>query len=352
MTSIGPGFFQVADSKYCADESCRSECAKDSTCKFYYGDEENKLYARGGDGPNPPGPPGPGPNPRPKDAVFNLMKAIKELQNLEQYLFQKLEEANARDPNSDESSRIVKRINELSNLRTALFTQLKVLYKDLAKFSKIEQGALADQIISAKLLESRLNDLKLRKDKIQAVGTDKLRMVQIGQYEYLRYSAHKSFMKVIVFTSLGVIFFSMLLKNNIGPNILGTTGVILSLAIGLVVGGRQLVDILSRDNMNYNQINFGNDTSSKGSGGESVWEHDKKFFQTLWQNVQEDAASSFSGEINKAAAEARRFKRHVKRGVNRQRHKDRKKRHRYESFSVVTPAPAAGSNNWASAKFN
>ena len=344
------GFFQVADSKYCADERCRAQCAKDSTCKYYYGDEENKLYARGGDGPSPGPGPGPGPGPNGKDTIFNLMKAIKELQGLEQYLFQKLEEVNARDPNSKEAERIIKRINELSNLRNALFTQLKILYKDLANFSKIEKGALADQIVSAKLLESRLNDLKMRKDKIQAVGTNKLRMVQIGEYEYLRYSAHKSFMKVIVFTSLAVLFFSMLLKNNVIPSSIGTAGVILSLSVGLVVGGRQFFDILSRNNMNYNQFDFGDDTS-KGSGGEGVWEHDKRFFQTLWGNIQKDVASDFSSEIDRAAAAARRLKKHVKHDVNRKRRK-KKHKHLYQGFQVIGAAPPAGSNNYAPANFN
>ena len=43
MTSIGPGFFQVADSKYCADESCRAQCMKDPKCKYYYGDTSEEL---------------------------------------------------------------------------------------------------------------------------------------------------------------------------------------------------------------------------------------------------------------------------------------------------------------------
>ena len=50
MTSLGPGFFKVADSKYCAEESCRAKCIKDPKCKYYYGDTSEELYARGSGG--------------------------------------------------------------------------------------------------------------------------------------------------------------------------------------------------------------------------------------------------------------------------------------------------------------
>ena len=213
MTSLGPGFFKVADSKYCAEESCRAKCLKDPKCKYYYGDTGEELYARGSGGGGGGGggkvvpikPPG-GSTP------FDLIKAIKELQGVEEYLFQKLEEVSAKNPGSKEGDQIIKEINRLTDLRNSLYGQLKILYADLANYSKIEDGALQDQLASAKMLENRLNALKKKKLRLTAASTDKLRMVEIGNYEYLRYSAHKSIMKVIAFTSLGVLFFSLLLK--------------------------------------------------------------------------------------------------------------------------------------------
>ena len=153
-----------------------------------------------------------------------FFSSIKELQGVEEYLFQKLEEVSAKNPGSKEGDQLIKEINRLTDLRNSLYGQLKILYADLANYSKIESGALKDQLASAKMLENRLNALKAKKARLTAASTDKLRMVEIGNYEYLRYSAHKSIMKVIAFTSLGVLFFSLLLKNKVVPSSLGSIG--------------------------------------------------------------------------------------------------------------------------------
>ena len=166
MTSIGPGFFQVADSKYCADESCRAQCTKDPKCMYYYGDDGKELYARGKGG-GFVGPGGTAPKKPPGGTTpFNLIKAIKELQGVEEYLFQKLEEVSAKNPGSKEGDQLIKEINRLTDLRNALYGQLKILYTDLANYSKIEAGALKDQMASATMLETRLNDLKKKKDQL------------------------------------------------------------------------------------------------------------------------------------------------------------------------------------------
>jgi len=358
MTSIGPGFFQVADSKYCATESCRAQCTKDPKCMYYYGDDGKELYARG----KGSGFPAPGAAPKPGSAPggttpFNLIKAIKELQGVEKYLFQKLEEVGAKNPGSKEGDRLVKEINRLTDLRNALYGQLKILYADVSSYSKIEAGALKDQLASATMLETRLNDLKKKKAQLSAATTDKLRMVQIGNYEYLRYGAHKSLMKVLVFTSLGVLFFSLLLKKKIIPSTLGSIGIILSISAGLVVSGRQFFGILTRDNMNYNRFT----QPEYGTGhakGDSILAHDESFFYKLFAGAEQKATSTFADEMGKMNKQAQDMKTKAAASAAKLRKKSTikalTKDHDKEFFSgsIVRPAPPAGADNFAPANFN
>ena len=356
MTSLGPGFFKVADSKYCAEESCRAKCIKDPKCKYYYGDTSEELYARGSGGGKhgtggvvPIKPPG-GSTP------FDLIKAIKELQGVEEYLFQKLEEVSAKNPGSKEGDQLIKEINRLTDLRNSLYGQLKILYADLANYSKIESGALKDQLASAKMLENRLNALKEKKARLTAASTDKLRMVEIGNYEYLRYSAHKSIMKVIAFTSLGVLFFSLLLKNKVVPSSLGSIGIILSLSIGVVAGGRQFWDIWTRDNMNYNR--FVQPDYYKGHAkGDSIIAHDENFFYKLFAGAEQSVASSYADEMTKLNKKAQEMKRKATASAKQLRKETTIKKltkDNRESFSggIVRAAPPAGANNFAAANFN
>ena len=357
MTSIGPGFFQVADSKYCADDSCRAQCMKDPKCMYYYGDDGKELYARGKGG-GFVGPGGTAPKKPPGGTTpFNLIKAIKELQGVEEYLFQKLEEVSAKNPGSKEGDQLIKEINRLTDLRNALYGQLKILYTDLANYSKIEAGALKDQMASATMLETRLNDLKKKKAQLSAATTDKLRMVQIGNYEYLRYGAHKSLMKVLTFTSLAVLFFSLLLKNKVIPSSLGSIGIILSISVGLVIGGRQFFGLLMRDNMDYNR--FTQPDYYKGHAkGDSILAHDEAFFYKLFADAEQRTASTFADEMSKINKKAQEMKRKAALAADKTRRDDSKKNltkdHNREFFSgsIVRPAPPAGSDNFAPAKFN
>ena len=234
-------------------------------------------------------------------SATGLINSIKELQNLEEYLFSKLEEVNSEETtNVTEQNDIINHINELSDLRNNLYKELRDTYIDLDKNSQIERGALTDQLATAEIVEEQLNRLKQDSQNLVDAKVNKLRMVQIGQYEYLRYSAHRDAMKIIAFTSLWILAVSLLMKRKFISTNIGAGLITLIVAAGLVFLGLKVADISQRDNMNYNQVSFPAPVHASDGGGQSVMQHDINFFKKLWSGAESAADRSYNDMLSTA----------------------------------------------------
>ena len=281
---------------FCATESCKDSCAADPGCTYYSSQGPDILYSKGGAAPPPGGgPPTSGPSPTPSGPaapVFDLISSIKELQGLEEYLFSKLEDLNLNDPaNVKNQNDLIEQINNLSTLRNDLFGQLGKIYINLDKNSQIERSALTDQITTTNMMEEQLNNLKSEVARILSARNNKKRMTEIGEYEYLRYSAHKNAMKTVAFVSLAILTFAYLLKQHLIPGIIARVGIIATISIGGVVLVKQVWDMVTRDNQNYNRFTQPSIASVTADGAydDSVLEHDKKFFEQVFQFGRREA---------------------------------------------------------------
>jgi len=229
--------------------------------------------------------------------TFDLITSIKELQGLEEYMFQQLESINMNDPNNiSQQNDIIKHINDLSDLRNDLFGQLGKMYVNLDKNSQIERSALTDQITTTNMMEQQLNNLKNDVQIILDQRTDKMRMVEIGEYEYLRYSMHKYTMKLIAFTSLAILVFSYTLKNRFLPVQLSKAGILASCAIGGVLIVKAVWEMVSRDNQNYNRFIQPNIPAGGGVSGspDTVWGHDKKFLSQIIHGIEDEGKKGWN----------------------------------------------------------
>lgn len=234
-------------------------------------------------GPSTPPTVAPGP-------AFDLINSIQELQGLEEYLFQQLQAVNLESPGDQaQQNDIINHINQLSDLRNDLFGQLGKIYVNLDKNSQVQRSALTDQITTANMMEQQMNNLKNDVQIILDERVNKMRMVEIGEYEYLRYSAHKTTMQIIAFTSLAILFFSYTLKKHILPPGLSKVGIIAAISIGGVLTVRAIWNMVTRDNQNYNRFKEP-DTSEiiTGEQQESVWQHDVNFFEKLWRGIKNE----------------------------------------------------------------
>ena len=288
-------FKQIAMApNYCASTECKADCDANPACQYYSTENGNDILFKrsdnGGNGGNGGNGNGNGPPPpTPQPPAFDLVNSINELQDLENYLFGMLEEVNMSDEHSiDEQNKIIAQINNLSDLRNNLFGQLGKIYINLDKNSQIERSALTDQIVTTNMMERQLNNLKSDVSIILDQRTDKMRMVEIGEYEYLRYSAHTSAMKILAFYEYGYFSMFSIIEKKILPTIFPRIGIMAACAIGGVLLVKQVWGMATRDNQNYNRFTQPDADADYTGKGDTVWEHDKNFFYQLLHGAEAD----------------------------------------------------------------
>jgi len=269
--------------------ACRYEAAV-----YCYLDGKKGLQCYGADGKptnapgsaartSPVGPPPPTPTPSPDQAcgqVYqikheNIVKNIQELQSYEQNMFKVLKKREAGgDIDNTTVNQIIARINELSDIRVRLFTELRNAYTAAQCDLNNDRQGLADQIAMVSLVEKELDNAKANINSLQTSRDNKLRMVEITNYEYERYSAHRNIFKTIAFAALGVLF-SVFLINRGFTNI-GNAGIVLSIAIAAYLTLRKIYDNWQRNPWYWNQYEWTADKNQLQPGYETVFQHDVK----------------------------------------------------------------------------
>ena len=130
----------------------------------------------------------------------NTIKSIKEMQELERHMFQNLQSINRSAPDaSDQENRIRARIQELVSIRQSLFGKLKSMYSSTQEHVAKNRDDLADQIAVSKTMEEELKNIEEQLDYLRNEKMNKMKMVQVGEYEYERYQELKGVMKAIVY---------------------------------------------------------------------------------------------------------------------------------------------------------
>ena len=87
------------------------------------------------------------------------IKNLKDLQDVEKYMFNNLQSLNKSSPESLQESQMIKtRLDELSTTRMALFKQLKTMYKDQQRQTADSRGNLADQLTMTSVVKNELDN--------------------------------------------------------------------------------------------------------------------------------------------------------------------------------------------------
>ena len=239
----------------------------------------------------------------------NTIKNIQELQELEKYMFQNLQNINKADSSaSNESAIIQKRINELSTMRQNLFTPLKNMYTNVQANAANNRGDLADQIAVVEIVEKELSAAKANLNQLIAERDNKLRMVQIGEYTTSRYRSHKDILKKIVYGIVVVLLFTGIMRFDWFPKIVGTIGIIITIAITLAFIVSDLIDNYNRSNLVWSQFVQPSDTgmladqlAAQGNQA-SVWEANKKAFSKLYSDTTGAASAGLTSIADGSAA--------------------------------------------------
>ena len=230
-----------------------------------------------------------------------IIQNIKELQTFERSLFNKLQALETSQVSPDNQNTIINHINTVSSTRTSLFNELQTMLQQEQCALSNDRYDLADQIALLSITEAELNRIKEQTQALKQARTNKLRMVEITNYEANRFEAHRNIFKNVAFCALGVVL-SLYLVNKGWKNV-GKAGVVLSVAIGIVLTIKAINDAWWRSPMNWNRYQSSSGRSGGGADAnyETVWQHDVNAF---WKGVHqtEDTAKSAYGAASSLAS--------------------------------------------------
>ena len=223
----------------------------------------------------------------------NTIKDIQQLQEVEKYMFNNLQSLNKSSGTDLQQSEVIKsRLNELSTMRMGLFNQLKNMYQDGQSETANSRNNLADQITMVKVIENELQNAKNELTALEKERKNKKRLVELTDYEYDRYRAHKNILKVIAYGALAVLFVVMLMSQPWFP---ATAGVglicVIIVAVLVTVGGR-ILDNWHKTNLNYDKYVWGRKGCPSGKCGSGKDTEDWDFSK-FFSNACDDIANKY-----------------------------------------------------------
>ena len=194
------------------------------------------------------------------------LNIIKDLQNQEKNLFNELQSSTS----STKKEQIVTKINEISQLRNNLYQSIKTNY-DQAQLSVAEShDLLKNEITIISSIEKELKKSRSQLHKIENEKADKIRMTEINTYYSQRYQAQTNLMKQIIVICIPILLVSVLMKKEIVPKNIGMGIIGLILVLGFIRLIYTGIDLMRRDNMNYDEYDFPFDAESASSSVSST----------------------------------------------------------------------------------
>jgi hypothetical protein len=195
-----------------------------------------------------------------------ILQNIQLLQNSEQELMNDLE--NNPQLTSQQQQKIIQKIQQLTDIRSGLYTTLS----DLNSFYKTaltsSTGTLKQQSEAINIVETELNRTKQRLQYLETEKNNKIRLVEINEYYGDKYSEHTSLMKIIIFTLIPIIILTFIYNKGFLPSRIYYLLFIIVGVVGAIYFWKTYASIITRDNMNYDAYNWAFDPKSapKGKG--------------------------------------------------------------------------------------
>ena len=161
---------------------------------------------------------------------------IMNLQSLEQNLFNSLASgiSNGTLKSVDKDS-IITQINQLSQMRSNLYTFLNNNSLNSVQQLAASNNLLSQQAQTVIIVENELNDSKNQLLKMQKDKYHKLRMVEINTYYGDKYADHSSMMKSIVIICAVIILITIIFNKGFIPEGLYYIMLIIIIVVSVVV---------------------------------------------------------------------------------------------------------------------
>ena len=179
-----------------------------------------------------------------------VLNDISQLQIQEKNLYSSLDDVTL---SSEQKQQIINKINEISQMRMNLYSGLKDTFSFYQKNVSASRNTLGQSMDAINILENELNQANINLNLIEDQKYNKLRSVEINTYYGKRYNAHSKLMKTIVIVCIPIIILSILANKGILPPKLYAFLMGIIILFGTIFIGLQLIDIGSRDNMNWDE---------------------------------------------------------------------------------------------------
>ncbi len=231
----------------------------------------------------------------------STLDSIKDLQNFERSMYSKLDTGVAnKSLTQSEQEQVIQKINELSQMRSNLFQNLKDVYTYEAGNVSETRNDLVNQITTAGIIENELNNAKQTLAALEDERYNSLRMVQINEYYGKRYGAQANLMKTITLFCIPLLILAILMQKGMIPSNIGGPIMSIILIIAIIYCGRMAWDINRRDNMNFDEYNWFWDPKANDP---TVYEYDKEQIQGVVDD-SEDALQSLGKDLGTCVGDA------------------------------------------------
>ena len=208
--------------------------------------------------------------------IEDILNQIKGLQDTEQSLMTKLDIAassagfNSSDP---EITTLLSNINNISETRKALFEAVSDKLAVLQEGVSDSRVNLVGQLTLLKVAESQLNDAKTKMSSLENRNDTKMRLVQINTYYGKRYEFQGKLMQKIIMVCIPLLVLFILKKKSMIPELIANYAIGITIAVGAFFIIRNMWDIYTRSNMNFDEYDWKYEDPSKSAP--SIWQYNK-----------------------------------------------------------------------------
>ena len=216
----------------------------------------------------------------------NLLDSINNIHAFEGKLFSDLEAVENGEESSMTAMEIKGRIGDLSQLRNQLYKDLNNILTSTQCNLAHSRMNLADQIAMVDIVKKELDNAEKAIKELEIIRNNRRRMVEITNFEKLRFRSHTDIFRTIAFCGLGVLGGVYLV--NAGNKNIGNAVILLSITIGVILTMRAIYYNWWRSGMNWNRFNFG--TYEAKASGDTVYEHDVKAFEKLYDDTSAEVS--------------------------------------------------------------
>jgi ABC-type multidrug transport system fused ATPase/permease subunit len=182
-----------------------------------------------------------------------VLNGIKQLQQREKELYSALAIPNV---SSDEKKKIIDEINNLSQMRINMYSNLQNMYSSYNTNASSLSSSVDSQFDTITTMETDLNEMKLHLNAIDQMKMDKLRTVTINNYYAKRYNAYKNIMFVISISCIPILLLTILNNKSIIPSNVYGLMITLIIIVSSYYIFMQYADISNRDSNNWDSYSW------------------------------------------------------------------------------------------------